>query len=227
MATVTLSTLRDRVRALGNYENSARFTSSFLNDQINAALGELYELIAETNEGYFDTTATTTTVAGNANVTLPSDFLHLRGVDISIGGTWIELRQIGIQERNVYQNSGGQPLAYRVSADVQSGSSQRGGLVLYPTPSATYTIRFVYEPSRALLSADGDTIEDFNGWSDYIVTAALLRCDEREQRPLGERMAKLEAIRRRVISAATRRRAAEPEYLLPRSGYVSDWNGGW
>ena len=25
----------------------------------------------------------------------------------------------------------------------------------------------------------------------------------------------------------TRRRAAEPEYLLPRSGYVSDWNGGW
>lgn len=227
MATVTLATLRGRVQALGNYENSARFTSSFLNDQINAALGELYELIAATNEGYFDTAATTTTVAGNANVTLPSDFLHLRGVDLQVGGTWIELRQIGIQERNMYQNAGGQPLAYRVSADVQSGTSQRGGLVLYPTPSTTYTLRFVYEPSRVVLSSDSDTIEDFNGWSDYIVTAALLRCDEREQRPLGDRLAKLDMVKRRVIAAATRRRAAEPEYLIPRSGYVSDWNGGW
>ena len=111
--------------------------------------------------------------------------------------------------RNVYQNSGGQPLL--------SGLGGRAVRVVAArrTWCCTDAERDVHDPVRlralaALLSADGDTIEDFNGWSDYIVTAALLRCDERERRPLGERMAKLGAIRRRVISAATRRRAAEP-----------------
>lgn len=225
MATVSLSTLRTRVRVLGNYENSARFTDAWLTEQVNVGLGELYEIIAKTNEGYFDVEATTTTIAANANVTLPADFLHLRGVDISINGTWCELAQIGIQERNRYQTPG-QPVAYRTSAAVQSGTSQRGGLILYPTPAAVYTIRFTYEPSRAVLVADGDTVEGFNGWEDYIVTAALLRCDEREQRDLGPRMAKLQQIRDRVVTGATRRRAAEPEYLLPRRDYVSLWDGG-
>lgn len=224
MTAVSLSTLRSRVRILGNYENSARFTDAWLTEQVNVALGELYEIIAETNEGYFDVEATTTTIANNANVTLPSDFLHLRGVDLSVNGTWVELAQVGIQERNRYQTAG-QPVAYRISAAVQSGTSQRGGLILYPTPSAVYTVRFTYEPSRTLLSADGDTVEGFNGWEDYIVTAALLRCDEREQRDIGPRMAKLQMIKQRVISGATRRRAAEPEYLIPRSGYVSSWDG--
>jgi hypothetical protein len=223
MAAISLATLRLRVQQLGNYENSARFTTAFLNDQINAALVELYELMSSTHEGYFDTTATVTTIAATDAVSLPSNFWRLRGVDmLQSTGLYSELRQVAIGERNRYAASGC-PSGYRTAA-----GGTRGQLVLYPTPDAVYTLRLVYEPTCPLLVADGDTVEDYNGLADYVVTGALLRCDRREQRPLAEREAELERIKRRVVSSATERRAAEPEHLIPRNGLLDTdyWNGG-
>ena len=221
MSATSLATLRTRVRQLGNYENSTRFTDAFLNDQINAALAELYELVADVNEGYFDVVGSLTTTSGVDTVALPADFWRCRGIDIqdAAAALWVELRQVGLQERNRYQLSNGVPVAFRIAA-----GGTRGQLVLYPTPGAAYPLRLLYEPTRAVLSADGDSVEDYNWWSDYIVTAALLRCDEREQRPLGDRAQKLDAVRKRIVSGASRRRESEPEYLIPRGrGLPDSW----
>lgn len=225
MASVSLATLRTRVQQLGNYENSARFTPSFLNDCINAALFELYELLSGVHEGYFDITATLSTTTNVDNVALPADFWRLRGVDVALDSTrWLELRQISIAERNRYSNIGnGRPFAYRIA-----NGGTRGQLTLYPTPDAVYQMRVFYEPTRTALAADGDSLEDWNGWADYVVHGALLRCDEREKRPTGERLAKLEQIKQRIITGAGERRAAEPEYLVTgRDTYDPPWGWGW
>ena len=219
MATKTLAQIRDTVRFRGTYENSTKFTTPLVNDEINAGLAELYELMADANEGYFDIKATTPTVANQDYVDLPATFWRLRGVDILIGGRYCELRQIGIADRNKFQTSTGRPEAYRTVA-----GGTRGRLELYPTPSGVETIRIVHTPTFTPLAADGDSFEYYNGNEDYVITAALLRLDQREEKPLGERQQELARIRDRIIRAVSQRRAAEPELIpLQRDYEVDDW----
>lgn len=221
MATVTLATLRTTVRQRGSYENSVTFSDSYVNGEINAALAELYEIVTDANEGYYDTEATTPTVANQRHVDLPADFWRLRAVDRLESGTdeYVELRQVGIGERNSFVVSG-TPVAYRISV-----GGARGRLQLYPKPDAVFTIRLIYTPTLTALASDGATFEFFNGWEEYVVLAALLRIDQREERPIGERMAELERAKARITRAVAERRAAEPEYLLPRSRPDWTWWG--
>jgi hypothetical protein len=220
MATVTLSAMRDTIRFRGNYENSIKFTATRIDAEINAALAELHELMADTWEGYFDVATTTPTVAAQEHVDLPATFWRLRGVDILIAGRYRELRQIGFGERNDFQTTG-RPRAYRSAA-----GGARGRLILYPTPNAVETIRINYVPTVTALVADGDTIEAYNAWSEFVITGALLRMDQREERPLGERQQELERLRQRIVKAAGSRKAAEPELLINRTtSYFDDWEG--
>lgn len=209
MATKTRLELRERTLFLGTYENSAKFTPTYVNVELQAGLNELYSLMADANEGYFDTETTTPTVAAQAYVDLPATFWRLRGVDILIGGRYSELRQIGVTDRNKFQANTGRPEAYRT---ITGGA--RGRLQLYPTPSGIETIRIVYTPTCPVWTADADSFEFYSGNEDYVVTATLLRLDQREERPLGERQQELERLRQRIIKDVSQRRAAEPE-LLP------------
>jgi hypothetical protein len=222
MATKTLSVLRDRIRFLGSYENSTKFTNALVNDEINAALAELYELLDDVHGGYFDTDTTTPTVTNQAYVDLPATFWRLRGVDILIGGKYRALEQIGIEQRNDFQTSTGQPVAYRTIA-----GGARGRLALYPTPSGVNTLRIVYTPTYTPLSADGDSFEYYNSYEDYVICGTLLRLDQREERPLGERQNELARIRDRIVKGASRRRAAEPQYLSPKTDDADDFYLYW
>lgn len=220
MATITLAQMREKVQFRGNYENSTTFTPARIDSEINAANAELYELVADSWQGFYDTDTTTPTVAGQAYVDLPATFWRLRGVDILVGGKYRELRRIGFGERNHYQTSG-RPLAYRLA----SGGT-RGRIILYPTPNAVETIRINYVPTVTVLSADGDTIEAYNDWSDFVICGALLRMDQREERPLMERQQELERLKQRIVKAAGSRNAAEPQYLVNRTTRVfDDWEG--
>lgn len=219
MATATLAQIRSRVRFLGTYENSTKFTDALITGEVNAALAELYELLDDAHGGYFDTESTVNTVAGTATVDLPATFWRLRGVDILIGGKYHTLAQIGLDQRNDFQTSTGRPAAYRTTA-----GGARGRLTLYPTPSGVNTIRIVYVPTFTPLSADGDSFEYYNGLEDYVVCGTLLRLDQREERPLGERQQELARIKDRVIKGAARRRSAEPAYLLPKNDFIEEAN---
>lgn len=218
MATISLSQMRDIIRFRGSYENSQKFTDARVNVEINAAWAELFEILVDSNEGYFDKDSTTPTVASQAYVDLPADFWRLRGVDILIGGKYRALEQVGIEQRNDFQTSTGLPVAYRTIA-----GGARGRVALYPTPSGVSTLRIVYTPTYTPLSADGDTVEAWNDWSEYIIAGALLRMDQREERPLAERQQELERLRQRIVKATSQRRAAEPEYLSSKSDELSDY----
>jgi hypothetical protein len=217
MATATLSAIRDRVRFLGTYENSTKFTSTLINGEINAALAELYELLDDAHGGYFDKESTVATVAATATVSLPADFWRLRGVDILVGGKYYALSQIGLDQRNDFQTSTGRPAAYRTTA-----GGTRGTLTLYPIPSGIETLRIVYVPTYTPLAADGDSFEYYNGMEDYVVVGTLLRLDQREERPLGDRQQEFMRIRDRIVKGAARRRSAEPQYLIVKDDGLDD-----
>lgn len=204
MASISLSTLRTRIRVLGSYANSRIFTDAVLTVFVNEAIGEYRDLLDERWEGYHDKTGTVSTVANTATVAVPADFLKARAVDRLDDGRYMPLTKIQIRQTYAYEGVRDKPLAY-----MQVGAN----LELFPTPNAVYTLRLRYVPAMTALSADVDTIDVPNGWEDFIIHTALLKCDEREEKPTGERLAAIERARQRIIRAAEDRNVAEPDYV--------------
>lgn len=216
MTAITLATLRTRARQLGDYENSTVFTDAVMTPWVNEAIGDYFDLLDEHFDGYRDTTGTVTTTASVATVALPAAFLKARAIDILDGGTYRQLRrfQPGPQALG-FDQATGRPVGY-----LHVGTN----LELFPTPDAAYTIRLRYVPAMTALSADGDSIDVPNGWEGFIVHSILLRCDEREERPLGDRLAAIDRYRARIVRASQNRNTAEPAYLpMPWEG--STWPG--
>lgn len=219
MSAITLATLRDTVRFRGDYQNVRKFSDANLNIEIQQSFGEFYELVADTNEGFWDTSATVATTANTTYVALPTDAWRVQGVDRLDGGDYVELQQVSVSERNRFGSSAtGEPSIYRLTAR---------GIELLPTPDAIYTLRVLYTPLAPALT-ESQPREWYNGWEDYVVTATLLRLDQREQRPLADRLAILERAKQRIISGASKRKQQEPEYLNLRESTAFDmWDERW
>jgi hypothetical protein len=137
MSTIDLATLREVIRFRGDYQNVRKFPNSFVNREIQKSFGEFYALVDSTHEGWWDTDSTVTTVADQAYIALPPQTWRVKAVDRLDGSDYLELRQIGLADRNKYDSSHSEPLAYRLSAR---------GIELYPTPEQAYTLRVLYTP---------------------------------------------------------------------------------
>lgn len=210
------------VRQRGDYLKSQTFTPAYVQGEIQAAWSELYELIADTWEGWWDKQTQLATVAAQQQLALPSDAWRVLGLDILVSGYFHELRQVGIGDRNRFGPTNKQPSAYRLSSR---------GFELYPTPDNVYTLQLTYTPMVTPLDPVTAT-QFYNDWQEYVVTSALLRLDQREERPLQERLVELERVKERIVKAASKRRAQEPEYLQLREVHFwpddyLGWGGGY
>jgi len=208
--TKPLSELISIVRFRGDFRNSVRFPDSNIATEIQAAWGELYELIAETHEGYWVTSDTVTTTASTAFVSLPSDAWRVHAIDRLDGTDYIQLDQVGIADRNWFSSTAGRPCAYRLTAR---------GIDLFPTPDAVYTLRVTYEPVAPFL--DEIPRAYYNGWEEYVVYGALIRLTLNEQRT-NDWQQQLDLARARITRGASQRKAQEPEYLVLRDAWDSD-----
>lgn len=216
MSSFDLATLRSAVRFRGDYQNTKKFPDTDVNREIQAAFAEFYEFVADTYEGYFDTETTVTTQADI--VALPSDLWRLIAIDRREStGEYVELRRISPSIRTRSTTDEAKPVGFRLVAT---------GAKLYPDSDGTYTYRVVYVPLAPALG-ESTAREYFNGWESFVINSALLRLDQREQKPLQERLAIMDREKARIVSGATRRNSQEPEYLnLREVDLVDPWDQG-
>lgn len=209
--------LRTDIREIGSYENSSVFTDGYLNRALDKAMHELHALIVNANEDYYLTYGSVATVANQQHVDLPAGVFKVRAVARSLGGDeYVPLRRLSLPQ--MYEHgSKGTPTAYSYQKAV-GGGSPFGALMFWPIPDAVYTIRLVYVPTATLFSDDVTAIDFGEGWDDYLIHAALLRCDMREERDLGDRMGLLQRYTEMVRASVGQRDRNEPEYLIPRRG---------
>lgn len=198
---VTLTEIINIVRLRGDYLSSLTYTNPYLTSEIQAAWTETYELMAGAHQGYWDKSSNISTVAAQAYVALPSDYWRVQAIDILDGNEWRPLRQVGMKDRNRFGAASAEPLAYRLSVR---------GAELFPTPNVVYTLRVSYTPIVTTLDDSG--VQLF-GWEEHIIVGALLRLDQRSEKPLGERQSELQRCTVRLIGAANERKSSEPELL--------------
>lgn len=201
MASKSLSDLRSIVRIRGDYENARRFSDASIDTEIQAAFAELYELIADTNEGYWDTSSTVSTVANQPYVALPADTWRVREIDRLDGSEYVRLRRVEVNDSITLLTSTDEPVGYRLSAR---------GAELHETPDAVYTLRVIYTPQAPTLSAARDW---YNGWEEYVVYGALMRLALREERSTGDWERQLAMQRERIVRGASHRASSEPPRL--------------
>lgn len=212
---VTLDTLRNRVRFLGDFENSRIVTDERLDEIINANVRKVWDLLLRHRPEQYITeqSGNPATAANDATVTLAADFYRLRKVEWLDGSRYRRLRPINVSVAHRWSTAGS-PCGYRI---------QGNELVIVPTPNAVYSLRIYYLPAFAALVEDDDEFDGINGYEDLVIALSIVDLKLRESMPFGEWMGRAEKLTRELIDAAELD-AGEP-FLL--SGGLYDQDEEW
>ena len=223
--TKTLAQIRKSVLGEGQYENSADLDPSVnvnspLDDFINKGIVRCREILTRAWRDYYTVAGTPfTVVSGTQSYALPTDFEHLRKVEISTdtGSNWYKLSPVDLDDTQRHQSSTARRYRYRL----QGGTN---ALALHPTPgNSTDQIRVWYIPYATELVNSTDTVTiNVDAEFELIVALALRRCRKREDLDTDD--PEIADIVRRLADMADERDADEPFYLGDRrDDYCEEW----
>lgn len=215
---ITLAELRAGVLRRGGVGTSADLTSTVLNDFINEAIAELWDILRGKNDDALTTSTTLTTSVGVESISLPTTFYKLRKLEIVDGSAasgYTRLRSHDLDAAHLYSTLTGKRYRYRL---------QGSNLMLSPTPQAVESLRLYFIPYATVLTADSDTLDGYNGYEELVMQLAWRRCLVRQDLPTDSVDGEIARLTMRITAAADAR-DVEPFYLDPRGADVDrdDW----
>lgn len=209
MVTLTELVLRSKQRCdLEHSNHTDSDESAFI---VNSSAAELYGLLVTSYEDYFTTTLEFDVSAPDDGYSVPFPVMKIRGLDISIGGQYVNVHKSTFEDRNivgrpfnVIQNTRG--IRYReVGSQIQ----------LTPGDQASGHYRLWYIPRFTPMGAN-DSLDDNSSigyWHEYIVVDAAIKMAQKEESDavVGTLMAQKQILKERIENEAANRDAAYPE----------------
>lgn len=198
---VQLGELTTRVRRRADMESSTFCTDAEIEEYIEQSLGELFDLIIESNGArhWIASTRTHETIAGTAAYTdlevlpqLPAPIYKVIGVDVLWNGIWRKVRPAGMAEWNAQADSTGgwtdwESITYQFYQaasldDVTEVTGLQQVFRFSPTPQGVhyFRVRFIPYPND-WSSAPTTFLQAYSGWDEYIVCDAAAKCLEKEE----------------------------------------------
>jgi hypothetical protein len=202
---VTLASLITQTRQRADIEGSQVVTDSELTGYINSSIKELYDILVSTYEDYYlsETTATVTT---GDSITLPTDFYKLRGLDYAEGSVYYPVLPFKFSQRN-QQNVE----LFSATPAVKSRYRVQGSVIkLVPAAAAAGTYRVWYIPRAAELSLTTDTFDGINGWEEFVIVDAAIKCMIKQELGTQELEKQKKDLIRRIEAMAPNRDADAP-----------------
>lgn len=206
MSVQTLAQLRTAVRQRADMVNSTFITDSELNGYINNSIAELYDLILQKyGNDYFVSSSNFNLVSGTDSYTLPADFLKLIGVDLALASNdFITLKPFMFSERNRYTSTS---LRGYYGASFYRYRLRGNNIIFNPIPNVTNQITVWYVPRPTTLTSDSDTFDGYNGWEEYVIVDAAIKCLQKEESDVSVLLAQKKALEVRIEEAAGNRDA--------------------
>lgn len=203
MALRSLSWLRSRVRQIADMENSTFVSDSELLSYINDSAKKLHDILVSSNEDYSTIILPFSISSGNTS-TLPSDCYKVRGIDYQYGGDWVPLRRFQFAERESFNNKTRTviDLSYRLIKDT---------IYLLPEDKATGSYRLWYVPELPDLALDADTLDGKNGFEEYVILDAGIKCRIKEESDTKEMVQARDEALSRVTTMAQERDYGGPD----------------
>ena len=208
MESVTLAQLKTMVREAADMVNSQFISDSELQRYIDMSYAELYDLLVSTYEDYYTKDPVVFQVTSGNTYSLPADFYKLVALDIGNGGSsssWSTLRPFMIAERNKRSSLnrinfiGMLNIAYKLMGQK---------IVFFPEDQAVGTYRMWYIPKRTPLLVDADVMDGVNGFHQYVVVDAAIKCLRKEESDTSHLDIEKEALIKRIEAMAPNRDAA-------------------
>lgn len=218
MSTVTLQTLRTRVR-----ERADMVGSSFVADSatgidawINEANQKLHGMVVDAlGEQYVSSSAAFTTVTNQTDYTLPTDFYKLYGVDLFINGFWRSLLPLNNAERNAYRNAKSNGWFRRASGWFMPRYQLVGNkLRMYPEPDGGMSGTFLYAPEATVLTLTTDSVTYPNGWERFIVLDAAIQALLKEESSPSGLIAERDRVVQEIQLAKENRDLGNPQQVV-------------
>lgn len=217
MATVTLATLRSRVRERCDIGTSGFVTdtATSLDALINESAQLLHDILAKKLGDAYLVSSSSFSTSGST-VALPSDFYHLLGVDLTVGGVTRSLKRFMFRERNAFKNAS----VYTGPLEVPRYALEGTNIRLYPQPSSGLSGTFWYvpllqvSPSGNLLVNGTDSINFPNGWEVFIVVDAAMKVLAKEESDTSALDRERSRILNRIEEAATDRDLGAPHQAV-------------
>jgi hypothetical protein len=196
MALRSLSWLKTRVRQMSDMENSTFISDLELASIINDSVKKLYDILVASNEDY-NTLITTISITSGNTTALPANYYKVRGVDAKVSGEWTSIKRFQFQERSNYKwQRTYRPVTYRLVSN---------DLHILPEDEAIGDYRIWYVPEQVDLVDDLDTIDGKNGFEEYVILDAAIKCRIKEESDTRElEQAKNEALSRVTAMAQER-----------------------
>lgn len=186
MRTVTLQELMDRARQYADMQNNNFITDPELKLYIKNACTKYWNLINQLGQDYNLITSPTTLFESNVkDYALPTDFLHVRGVDLAVSSSpqpndiWLNVKPFQFAERNRFQ---GYPYFSGFGISTYLRYRIKNNFISFdPYPQGYGSFRIHYTPVMPDLLQPTDTIDGINGFEDYIALKAAERMLAKEE----------------------------------------------
>lgn len=212
--TKTLAQLRTAllIRAgMNTSGTSVDLTPTVLNEIINDAIYEGWDVIVGKWLDNFTTSGTVTTVAGQQSYAVPTLFYKQRLLERA---DQRQLRPIALEDRKRFYGVTGSPTHYLL---------MNRSLYLFPTPSAAEDLTLWYVPIKAEMTSDSDSLTlDVPIELKYILAIGWRDILDRQNLSPEPAMAKIAAYEAKLRVAADSTDAGEPFYLGSRPD-DDDW----
>jgi len=208
--TITLTNLIAQARYKANMETSQFCTDSEITDYLNSSIAELHDLLVAEFDTDYSLSSVDTTTTTSATYNLPTDFYKLKGVDYGGSATTLQtLSAFNFNERNASKGIGTYyfnncNIQYRLTGSV---------ITLMPAPVSGQLLRLWYTPVATKLVAGSDTLDNINGYDEYVVVDTAIKMLRKEETDTTELMAVKEQLKRRIEVMAANRDAANPSRI--------------
>lgn len=186
---ISLATLLQTVRQRTNLEGATSFiTDQELTGYCNGSVSEWYDEVRGTTWGgqYYRSSfpfQTIPTVSQNTPFSqnpppgsiypLPQDFVSLTSCDIFLSPNLVlTARAFQEEQRNMFRWYPvgwlfDQPIFYQLWGQ---------NIVFVPAPQSTFQVQINYVPTSPQLYNANDTFDSINGWEEYVILDASIKC---------------------------------------------------
>jgi len=197
----TLLQLRNRVRDRADLVADNFVLDATLTQWINDSAQDLYDLLLQSGQDWFVTSSNVTVTSPAVSFPVPTGAMRLHGLDRDIGGGKYESIKRGIfRERFSYTER--RYVATKATVFIFPGTSAPGSYVQW------------YTPAFSPLVADIDTFDGIDGWEEYVVVDAALKCRVKGEEDTSDLLGAKMALRARIQTMAATRDASEPSRVV-------------
>jgi hypothetical protein len=182
-------------------------------------------LISKFND--YKITSTNLSVTANTDyITLPSDFLKMRGLDVIVNDQYITVQPFSFKQRNKRTRQAvftPYSIEYRL---------QGNHVVLLPKETATqYQYRLWYVPDYIPLSATTDTLQaymDSQAWYEYAIVDSAIKVLAKQDLDASVFIQQAAELKDHILKLSTpNRNAGDPISIVDSRGYDASGGYGW